>query len=812
MQGSDNLCQRCGLPIGGSGSGTLTSGLARPQECQCAVQQAGSVQSSPKAAETVVRYQSRQVKRCQKCNNEYSMDFAEDVCSFDGCALVIADADKIVGSTIGARYKVQTVLGVGSWGAVYLAEDQQLKRQVAVKIMHEFLSHDELHCKRFQREGQTASNLTHPNIATVYDSGSLADGRPFIVMEYLNGLGLDQVLQREGELSIKRTIKIVSQLCDGLHYAHSKGVVHRDLKPGNIVLLENDVPKLLDFGLAKWGEAGDSITASGQVVGTAEYMSPEQFQGKQLDGRSDIYSLGTVIHYMLTGQKLFQGETLFDFFHQHVSDPPKSISAARPDLYFPAALRNEVLRCLSKDPAERLADCQTLKDALSEAGTGRSSEMVKLSAASTTGPQQKVKAGRTAIFAIGASLLTIGGITAIIANSSLRDGFSNASSKVSQQDSSIRLTTNNINQSNVLRTSNASSPSGGLQAEQIANVSADHVGEKEISSAPAATKSAPQTTAKSAIKRESDNSREGEVTPAETTARTKSTAVKSALAAAALTVTSTKSQPAERRKNAELIPPTKQAGTSTKLPYKSDEVNTELSLPPPDKVSEASTPAKGETTPATNSASTGTFNNNSDGTANSETSSDESDLMRGRRYMQTKNLVEAEKCFKRVLATNDRSSISYLPALHGLVTLCMQENRTQEAMDYAIEYSKDAKPGSLGAAMNHKLIGDCACTLRNYVLAEKELSLARDSFRNLNGMPAWCNLTRRLALVKRAEGDYAAAAALYKEEADYRQKVGEPTGRALADLATCQSELKKHQAVTSETPTVDSKTQDVQQR
>jgi serine/threonine protein kinase len=800
LQGSDNLCHRCGLQIGWNGSGTLASWLFRPPECQCDWQAAETRPASFQAAETKpqiatasraasspvptktptgensLRYQSKQIKRCQKCNNEYSIDFADDVCSFDGCALVVADADKIVGSTIGARYKVKGLLGAGSWGAVYLAEDQQLKRQVAIKIMHEFLSHDDLQCKRFQREGQTASNLTHPNIATVYDCGSLADGRPFIVMEYLNGIPLDQIVKREGELSIKRTTTIVSQLCDGLHYAHSKGIIHRDLKPGNIVLLDNDLPKLLDFGLAKWGEAGDSLTASGQVVGTAEYMSPEQFQGKELDGRSDIYGLGAVIHYMLTGQKLFQGDNLFELFNQHMNELPKSISAARPDLYFPAALQDTIFRCLSKEPSERFADCLMLKDALSAADIRRSSGVTKLAAATTTPAAAGLPRGkthRTAMLVIGASLLTVAGVTAIIANGSLREGFSKSSSKTLLKEASIPVAGKKNDQSNAQPGNSASAATGAPQTGRLVSASADRAEQKKTSSiAPTAIEST--TKSKNGVSRKTKS------IPAETTAPTKSTASKTTIATAVPTVKSPKSQLAEPRKVAELIPKPKQK----EVPTRPGEEDKELSLPPPNKGGERATPAKDEKTAAATSASSGA--------ASGTTNGAHADLLKGRHYLQTKNLFDAEKCFRQVLEANDRNL--YPAALHELLTLCMQEHRNLEAMNYALEYSRYTKPGTMVAATTHKDIGDCASALRNYVVADRELSLARDAYRDLNQLPGWCNLTRRLAVVKRAQGDYAAAAALYREEADYRQKLGDTklTERALADIATCQSELKKH--------------------
>jgi serine/threonine protein kinase len=788
---SDNLCPKCGLSIGWNGSGTLSSWLFRPQECQCDLQapqtapisaqsaatknQAQSTSTStaairkPESAQDSSRFQSKQIKRCEKCNNEYSIDFADDVCSYDGSVLVVADADKIVGTTIGARFKVQTLLGLGSWGAVYLAEDQQLKRDVAIKIMHEFLSHDELNCKRFQREGQMASHLSHLNIATVFDCGSLAGGRPFIVMEYLNGTGLDQILEREGELSIKRTISIVSQLCDGLNYAHSRGVIHRDLKPGNIIMLANDVPKILDFGLAKWDEAGESLTASGQVVGTAEYMSPEQFQGKPIDRRSDIYSLGAIIHHMLTGQTPFEGDTLFEFIQQHLNDAPKTISAARPDMYFPAALQNTVSRCLGKDPSERFSDCQTLKDALLEADIRRGSGTTKPALAV---PQKTEKSRQTTLLVIGTSLLIVASVTAVVIGGSLNHGFSKPSSESAQQPRAGEK---------------ISVASAGMKPEVTLSHKPEIISAKGEDSPPQPEIVSPKP---------EDFSSKSENVPIEKITTHSPVGVKTVLAASDPIHKVAKNQIVQPNKNLQVIPPLKPKITATKLPYNHDEAERELRLPPPPPPRSdhragspvaAKAVAKVETTSVASSDQKG------------NSALEEADEQ-GRRYLKEKNFFEAEKCFRQIIASNDKDSVPYRRAVNGMVIMCIQEHRYLEGYNYALEYSKYAPPGTMVAANNHRQISDCAWALKNYVVADRELTLARDMYKSRNQMLGWCNITRRLANFKKVEHDYAAAIALYKEEAEQRQKLGDSklTERALADIANCQSVLRKNSTSTSE--------------
>ncbi len=304
------------------------------------------------------------IKRCQICGSDYPLEHAGEVCSLDGGQLVAAPLDQLIGSLIDARYKIESTLGLGGWATVYLATDQKLDRKVAVKILHAFWRESADQLNRFRRESKLAASLTHPNLAMLFDYGVLSNGQPFLIMEYLRGETLEQLISREGRLPVKRTVALVGQICDALNFAHKRGVIHRDLKPANIVVLDGDAVKLLDFGLASWVDSSLSLTSPGESVGTPQYMSPEQCQGKQVDLRSDIYSLGLIIYKMLTGTRPFQGRTMFEAFSEHINQPPKPLVEACPDLYFPPLVREAVMRCLAKEASERFADCIELKQAL----------------------------------------------------------------------------------------------------------------------------------------------------------------------------------------------------------------------------------------------------------------------------------------------------------------------------------------------------------------------------------------------------------------------------------------------------------------
>ncbi len=307
------------------------------------------------------------VLRCELCSTEYPATHEGRICLNDAGKLIVADSDRVIGSVIAGRYAVESVIGVGGWSSVYLAQDRQLRRPVAIKVLHYHLRRDEVSTKRFQRESLVTASLNHPHITTMFDFGVLANGQPFIVMEYLEGSTLDVLVGFEGQISSRRTVDIICQMCDAMDHAHKKELIHRDLKPSNILLLDSGFVKIMDFGLAKCLDGMGSLTGTGNVLGTPAYMSPEQCQTNLIDARSDIYCLGLVALFMLTGRQPVQADNTYEAMHHHIAETPKRPSEVRPDLYFSPVLEDIFLRCLKKDPADRFQNCFDLKTALQAA-------------------------------------------------------------------------------------------------------------------------------------------------------------------------------------------------------------------------------------------------------------------------------------------------------------------------------------------------------------------------------------------------------------------------------------------------------------
>ncbi|MDP9255327.1 MAG: Stk1 family PASTA domain-containing Ser/Thr kinase [Actinomycetota bacterium] len=252
------------------------------------------------------------------------------------------------GQPFDGRYRVLGRLGVGGMATVYLAEDSSLGRKVALKVMAERYAEDGEFVERFRREAQAAARLNHPNIIAVYDRGE-ADGRPYIAMEYLQGRTLKQVIQAEGPLSPERAIAIAMQVLAGLRYAHEHGVVHRDVKPHNVLVGDDGRIKVTDFGIAHAGDP--QMTEVGSIVGTAQYLSPEQARGRSVGPQTDIYSLGVVLYEMLAGRVPFEGDSSVAIAMQHVSDQPPPLRSLAPDV--PESLALVVAHAMLKDPAQR---------------------------------------------------------------------------------------------------------------------------------------------------------------------------------------------------------------------------------------------------------------------------------------------------------------------------------------------------------------------------------------------------------------------------------------------------------------------------
>src|ERR1039457_2687506 len=289
--------------------------------------------------------------------------------------------------TSGARvgpYKIISAAGAGGMGEVYRGRDTRLDRTVAIKILPAHLSDNPEAKQRFDREARAISSLNHPNICTLYDVGHQA-GMDYLVMEYLEGETLADRL-RKGPLPVEQVLKYGIEICEGLEKAHRSGVVHRDLKPGNIMLTKTGA-KLMDFGLAKASVAGSPatsglkatlttppgshpLTAQGMVVGTFQYMSPEQVEGKEADTRSDIFALGAVLYEMATGKRAFEGKTVASSMAAVLERDPAPISSEQP--MAPPALDRLVKTCLEKDPEERWQTAHDVKLQLRQITEGRS--------------------------------------------------------------------------------------------------------------------------------------------------------------------------------------------------------------------------------------------------------------------------------------------------------------------------------------------------------------------------------------------------------------------------------------------------------
>ena len=260
---------------------------------------------------------------------------------------------------LGDRYEIHRRLARGGMAQVYLARDRSLDRPVAIKELASEFATDPSFVERFRREAQAAANLAHPNIVGVYDWGT-QDGTYFIVMEYVDGPSLSQVIRRDGPLHPRRAAELTSEVAAALGFAHSRGVVHRDVKPGNVLLTGSGQSKVTDFGIARALSSPDEeLTQAGSVMGTATYFSPEQAQGQTVDPRSDLYSLGVVLYEMVTGRTPFTGDTPLAIAYKHVQDQPEPPSTIIPDL--PADMDAVIMKLLRKKPDERYVSAEELR-------------------------------------------------------------------------------------------------------------------------------------------------------------------------------------------------------------------------------------------------------------------------------------------------------------------------------------------------------------------------------------------------------------------------------------------------------------------
>ena len=320
--------------------------------------------------------------QCPTCHNQ--VDDTQRFCPGCGTVLQASEGpavDPMIGQVMGGKYRVLRLLGEGGMGAVYEGEQQlgTTKRKVAVKTLHPHLSRDEKVKARFEREVGTIAELEHPNTIQVYDFGSTPDGILYIVMEFLQGKSLADLLEKGGPMGPERVAHIMEQVCGSLEEAHRRGIVHRDLKPDNVVLVERagkkDFVKVLDFGIAKRSKEEDKneqkLTQQGMVLGTPPYMSPEQFTGRPIDARSDIYSLAVMTYEMLTGRLPYHAETAWEWATQHMTQPPIPMETLPEGQRVPPQMRGAVARSLAKSPDDRFQTVQDFSAAFCAAGPVR---------------------------------------------------------------------------------------------------------------------------------------------------------------------------------------------------------------------------------------------------------------------------------------------------------------------------------------------------------------------------------------------------------------------------------------------------------
>lgn len=280
--------------------------------------------------------------------------------------------EDLVGHTLSERYVLLALIGKGGMSAVYKAKDIKLNKPLAVKVLLPHLMANPISHQRFQVEAQAASSLSHPNLIVTHDFGVTPDGRPYLVMELLEGLSLAELLKDEGRLPLERAVPIFIQICDALAHAHAKGVLHRDLKPSNVMISPTsggiDFVRLLDFGIAKVmpqeGAESMGLTRTGEVFGSPNYMSPEQCTGAKVDPRADIYSMGCLMYEVLCGQPPLVGENIMETLLKQMNDPPPDFKTVNPDLIVPQQMELIIFKALAKNPNERYQSADALSEAL----------------------------------------------------------------------------------------------------------------------------------------------------------------------------------------------------------------------------------------------------------------------------------------------------------------------------------------------------------------------------------------------------------------------------------------------------------------
>lgn len=287
-------------------------------------------------------------------------------------AHVAGAQDPYLGTTFDRRYKIEQIIGEGGMGFVYLARHKAIDKRVAIKVLRRDMARDRENVERFAQEARAASSIGNPHIVDISDFGDLPDGSTYFVMEYLDGVSLSRILDKERRLSVDRICDIAIQIADGLAAAHERGIVHRDLKPDNILLVTRgsatDFVKILDFGIAKVQSTEEKLTMAGAVFGTPHYMSPEQSAGTPVDARTDIYSLGVMMYELQCGQLPFNADNFMAILSQHMYQAPAPVREVYPDCS--PTLEAVILKCMSKKPEARYASMAELRSDLEKVKRG----------------------------------------------------------------------------------------------------------------------------------------------------------------------------------------------------------------------------------------------------------------------------------------------------------------------------------------------------------------------------------------------------------------------------------------------------------
>jgi eukaryotic-like serine/threonine-protein kinase len=342
----------------------------------------------------------------------------------------------------GGRYKADRLLGRGGMASVYLAEDVELQRPVAVKVLSDQFAHDEEFADRFRREAQTAAKLAHPNIVQVYDTGE-DEGRLYIVMEYIEGEGLDEVLAREGRLEVDAVLGLADQACAGLQYAHEQEVVHRDVKPANLLLRRDGILKIADFGIARAGQA-TQLTQVGTILGTLNYLAPEQAHGDDVSTQADIYSLGAVLYELLTGEPPRRFENVAQLATLG-EEAPRPVRELAPDV--PGTTEAAVMRCLARNPAYRPATAAELADELRGEATASAPTIPIRPGANETVPMRRRRSvghafGWRSLALLAALIAAVVVVAVLVLNDNDGAGTSPVSERIDRSDDALEQARN----------------------------------------------------------------------------------------------------------------------------------------------------------------------------------------------------------------------------------------------------------------------------------------------------------------------------------------------------------------------------------